>query len=409
MRPATPPSNPHDLLSMAIAAVRDMSRFDEPKALMRVAQAHGRRMVGFDRSLAATRRDLKWPQVRLMRSPLIDERLDPFKDADAQPVLEGGLLAELIYAGEPRVIDDLVVEADEPAAAQLAGMRSLAAIPQFDHGEPLDMVFHLAAAPGAFARDRLGEMVLLSSLFGQAVWGSAEKRELVEAEHDIRHQYEIIAGITNTVMDEALNLKDHSEVLERAVAARTAELREAQLDAIYMLAVASEAKDEDTGRHVRRIQKLTTGVARSLGFNERDAESLGHAAILHDVGKIHVPDQILKKPGKLTADETRLMREHTVAGERILGEKPFFAAARRIARSHHENFDGSGYPDAMSGQSIPIEARIVHLVDVYDALISPRVYKQAWAPRAAAEFVAAERGRMFDPEIVRAFEPIATG
>jgi putative two-component system response regulator len=103
----------------------------------------------------------------------------------------------------------------------------------------------------------------------------------------------------------------------------------------------------------------------------------------------------------------KTMQGHTVWGERILGDKPFFSAARRIARSHHENWDGSGYPDAMRGNAIPIEARIVHLADVYDALVSPRVYKAAWTPRQAAEFIVEASGQMFDPELVRVFTHIS--
>ena len=121
---------------------------------------------------------------------------------------------------------------------------------------------------------------------------------------------------------------------------------------------------------------------------------------------MHVPDAILKKPGKLTPEEMLIMQEHTIVGERILGDNPHFAQARRIARSHHENFDGSGYPDRASGQTIPIEARIVHLADVYDALTSPRVYKAAWTPPEAADFIRESRGHMFDPELVRAFDSV---
>ncbi len=400
---AAVPANHHDLLSMAVAAARDMSRFDDPQALMRVAQTHGRRMVGFDRSLAATRRDLAWPHIRLMRSPLVDERIDPFRHADVLPVLEGGLLAELLYAGEPRVIDELTVASDDPARPHLEGMRSLAGIPHFDRGEPVDMMFHLSKSPAAFARDRLGEMVLLSTLFGQAVLDSAHARELAESQRDMKEQYDIIANLSNTVLDEAMNLKGLSAELERRVKERTRELAEAHLDTIYMLAIAAEAKDQDTGQHVRRIHGLTRRIARSLGLSDNDAEALGNASVLHDIGKIHVPDQILKKPGALTAEETAVMRQHTVVGERILGDKSFFAPARRIARSHHENWDGSGYPDATAGERIPVEARVVHLADVYDALTSPRVYKAAWSPGEAMDFVKEESGRMFDPEVVKAF------
>jgi putative two-component system response regulator len=158
---------------------------------------------------------------------------------------------------------------------------------------------------------------------------------------------------------------------------------------------------------VRRIRDYAEAIARELGFDERVAESIGYSAVLHDVGKMHVPDHILKKPGPLTPEERREMQEHTVVGERIICDKPFFAPARRIARSHHENWDGSGYPDRLGGQEIPIEARIVHLADVYDALTSPRVYKRAWSGYDAAQVVTEACGRMFDPEVVAAFSSLA--
>jgi putative two-component system response regulator len=174
------------------------------------------------------------------------------------------------------------------------------------------------------------------------------------------------------------------------------------MESVYMLAVASEAKDEDTGAHVRRIQALTEVVARALGLVASQAEQMGVAAILHDVGKIHVPDHILKKPGKLTDEERAIMEQHTVIGERILSKTRFFDEARRIARSHHENWDGSGYPDATVGDATPLSARIVHVVDVFDALISPRVYKPAWRFDDAADWIRDHAGQWFDPAVVAA-------
>ena len=226
---------------------------------------------------------------------------------------------------------------------------------------------------------------------------------LKRTEDDLRNQYRIIAEVSNTILDEAYNLRDYNEALEHRVRERTAELHEANMDAIYMLAVASESKDEDTGAHVRRLQDYTRALARELGFNPREAERVGYSAILHDVGKIHVPDQILKKPGPLTDDERRAIQEHTVAGEHILSVKPFFNTARRIARHHHENWDGSGYPDRAAGNDIPVEARIVHLADVYDALTTPRVYKRAWDGYSAASVIEESAGHMFDPDVVKAF------
>lgn len=229
------------------------------------------------------------------------------------------------------------------------------------------------------------------------------------AEQSLKEQYTAIAQLSNTVLEQAEKLNNYSHELEERVRRRTRQLHEARMDAIYMLAVASEAKDQDTGAHVRRIQQYAERLARRLGMNDEEAQSIGHAAILHDVGKIHVPDQILKKPGPLTDDERKIMQDHTIAGERILSGGKFFAQARRVARSHHENFDGRGYPDGLGAESIPIEARIVRLADVFDALTSPRVYKKAWATYDAAEVIRQGAGRMFDPEIVRAFDDLYAG
>lgn len=228
-----------------------------------------------------------------------------------------------------------------------------------------------------------------------------------QAEAQLKQHYEFVVQMSNTVMERALDLRDSNEDLEQRVRLRTIDLRDANLDAIFMLAVASEAKDEDTGRHVRRIQGYSAALALRLGMDERASEAVGHASILHDVGKMQVPDGILKKPGPLTEDERRMIQRHTLAGERILANGRFFDRARQIARSHHENFDGSGYPDQRAAHDIPLEARIVHLVDVFDALVTERVYKPAWPWARALETVQAESGAMFDPELTRAFMSLA--
>ncbi|MBM3739197.1 MAG: HD domain-containing protein [Acidobacteria bacterium] len=227
-----------------------------------------------------------------------------------------------------------------------------------------------------------------------------------QAEERATEQYQTIATLSDTILEQALDLKHDKEHLEQRVRERTAELHEANMEAIYMLAVASEAKDGDTGAHVRRIQHYAQALAREMGLAAPDAEQMGYSAILHDVGKMSVPDHILKKPGPLTDDERREMERHTVVGESILSLKPFFAQARDIARGHHENWDGSGYPDGRAGHAIPLAARIVHVADVYDALTHPRVYKPAWSVERAAGEIAAGGGTSFDPEVVRAFDAL---
>jgi putative nucleotidyltransferase with HDIG domain len=226
------------------------------------------------------------------------------------------------------------------------------------------------------------------------------------AEASMQEQYRTIAELSNTILNQAVTLREQTDVLEARVRARTADLRAANLDTIYMLAIASEAKDQDTGRHIRRIQKHATNIARELGFSERDAEAIGYSSVLHDVGKMHVPDDVLKKPGALTPDERTIIEQHTIVGERILGTNPFFDRARRIARSHHENFDGSGYPDGRRGEETPVEARIVHVVDVFDALTHARVYKAAWEHDRAVDMLREGRGVVFDPQVVDAFQSV---
>lgn len=226
------------------------------------------------------------------------------------------------------------------------------------------------------------------------------------AEEQLREQYRHISTLSDTILEQALDLKHYSKTLEKRVQQRTRELDEANMEAIYMLAVASEAKDSDTGEHVLRIRDYARTLASAMGASESEAERIGYSAILHDVGKMQVPDDILKKPGPLNSDERRVIETHTIAGERILSNKPFFQIARQIARSHQENWDGTGYPDGLSGAAIPLAARIVRLADVFDALSSRRVYKEPWPIERVVDAILAGRGREFDPELVEAFQKL---
>jgi putative two-component system response regulator len=224
------------------------------------------------------------------------------------------------------------------------------------------------------------------------------------AEAAMKEQYDHVLEMSDTLLQQALELKRYSNTLEARVRERTAQLQAAHMDAIYMLAVASEAKDADTGRHVRRLEQFSRTLALRLGMKSADADIVGYSAILHDVGKIHVPDDILTKPGPLDDTERARMQLHTLAGERILTANDFFDRARKIARHHHENWDGTGYPDALAGTTIPLEARIVHLADVFDALTHDRVYKKAWDQTKAIEAIHEGNGNMFDPAVVDAFD-----
>jgi len=194
-----------------------------------------------------------------------------------------------------------------------------------------------------------------------------------------------------------------NENLEGIVQKRTFQLEEAVREGIVMLAMAAEAKDDDTGEHIRRIQELTTKMCMELELSFEKSEEIGFFSMMHDVGKIHIPDRILRKPGPLTDQEWDLMRTHCVAGEKILGNKPFYKIAREIARSHHERWDGSGYPDGLKGDSIPLAARVVTIADVFDALTHKRSYKSAWTVQDALTEMKRMSGKMFDPIILSIF------
>jgi putative two-component system response regulator len=186
---------------------------------------------------------------------------------------------------------------------------------------------------------------------------------------------------------------------------RMEELRATRLAIVQRLGLAAEYKDNETGLHVIRMSHFSQVLARANGMSEADAEDLLHAAPMHDVGKIGIPDRILQKPGKLDPDEWAVMQRHAEIGAEIIGEHDsgMLALARSIALTHHEKWDGSGYPKGLAGEQIPLEGRIVALADVFDALTSERPYKQAWSEEAALEFLRAQKGKHFDPALVDLF------
>jgi HD-GYP domain-containing protein (c-di-GMP phosphodiesterase class II) len=177
----------------------------------------------------------------------------------------------------------------------------------------------------------------------------------------------------------------------------------AQEDVVLQMATYSEARDALTGEHLHRVRLIATGLAVALGIAPEDAKNIGKAAIAHDLGKIGVPDAILGKPSRLTDDEYDLIKEHTLIGERVLGTSPLFCLERECARHHHEWWDGSGYPDGLSGADIPLVARITSVADVYDALITRRPYKEPWPVEQAIEYIRQRAGSQFDPAVVSAF------
>jgi putative two-component system response regulator len=195
---------------------------------------------------------------------------------------------------------------------------------------------------------------------------------------------------------------DQEPAIDRRANARTDPGQRAHHDAIYTLARAAELHDEDTGNHVVRIRLIVERLAMQMGFAFIDAEALGYDAMLHDVGKLTTPHDVLKKPGQLTEEERLVMESHTIQGERLLSSRPSMRRAASIARSHHECWDGSGYPDALRGEAIPLEARITAAADVLDALVADRCYKESWSYRQALDEVCALAGTKLDPDVVAA-------
>jgi putative two-component system response regulator len=207
--------------------------------------------------------------------------------------------------------------------------------------------------------------------------------------------------------------RDMNVVLEGEVVKKTAALqkaldfsRKAEFEISLRLGRAAEFRDLETGMHIRRISELSKTLALLAGISEEDSEILRHAAPLHDVGKIGIPDRILLKPGKLDESEVQVMKTHTTIGGTILSEAdefPVITAGRIVALQHHEKWDGSGYPLGLSGTDIHIFGRIVMIADIFDALTSERPYKKAFPLEKALEIMKEGKGKFFDPSLLELF------
>ena len=240
---------------------------------------------------------------------------------------------------------------------------------------------------------------------------------------------ELVVRVRNVLFMKAHydSLRFHAQELERQVQLRTAELAASRLELIHCLARTAEYRDNETGRHVIRVGLYARTIARKLGLDDRTVELIGHAAPLHDMGKIGIPDEILLKNGKLSENEFEIMRQHcaygqhtfepmpqddwrafkshTVLGQQIMNveSSPIIAMAAKIALTHHEKWDGTGYPNGLSGEDIPLTGRITAVADVFDALSSKRPYKLAFPLEKCFTIIQEGSGTHFDPKVVEAF------
>jgi response regulator RpfG family c-di-GMP phosphodiesterase len=185
----------------------------------------------------------------------------------------------------------------------------------------------------------------------------------------------------------------------------------AALDTLRRLAMAAEYRDDNTREHTERVGDLAARLARQCGHDDRIVALVREAAPLHDLGKIAIPDHVLLKPGRLTSEEFEVVKTHAVLGARVLAgaESAVLRTAEHVARSHHERWDGSGYPDGLAGEDIPFEGRLVAVADVFDVLVHERPYKESWTVEAATEEIQRGSGTQFDPEVVRAFGALDAG
>jgi len=290
-------------------------------------------------------------------------------------------------------------------------------IARFAEVEP-DLVFldlHLPGCDGFH---------VLECLRSRAPGGDGVPIVMLTGDGDVRHRRRALAqGATDFVLKpfnpmevllrtralletRALHqaLSEQNRDLEARVAERTAALEASQMEMLGRLAAAAELHDDETGLHTQRVATVAAHLARGLGLEEARVQLMLRAAPLHDLGKIGIPDLIVRKPGPLNEEEYRLMRTHATIGADILagGHSELLQVAERIARCHHERWDGTGYPAGLSGEAIPLEARIVAVADFFDALSHERPYRAALSPEQALAMVRDGSGTHFDPTVAAA-------
>jgi putative two-component system response regulator len=263
----------------------------------------------------------------------------------------------------------------------------------------------------ADARTRNIPIVMVTAMSDRSSRMGALKAGIEEFLEKPVDRIELVVRVRNLLRLKAHQdfLANHNAILEAQVAERTQELKLSYREAMFTLTRAAEYKDEDTGAHVQRIGHYSLKLAEALGAAASFCDEIFHAAAMHDVGKIGIPDAVLLKPSGLGPAEWEIMKRHTLIGAAVLssGQSPYVIMGAQIARSHHERWDGTGYPDGLAGEQIPLPARITCLSDIYDALRSKRPYKPAFTHERTLEIILSgdqrTRPEHFDPEVLEAF------
>jgi putative two-component system response regulator len=323
-----------------------------------------------------------------------------------------------VYLDEAeRLISNNDVEYDTDALFAVAMVQGKAAIAGSDRRQAqdhyrraLDVAREAVSLPRQLTA--LAELATTCKELGdfEAALGYQEERfrvhETIFSEGaDLRIKTLQVAHDTEAARQQAEILRLRTGELEALVRGRTYDLEEYQLEAFQRLAVLAEFRDTDTGEHTIRVGDLSASIATELGSDREWVSQLRLAGRLHDIGKVAVPDSILMKPGPLTPAEFDVMKTHTTVGAEILAgsSSPLIQLAAEVALNHHERWDGTGYPNGLAGEGIPLSGRIVTVADVYDALTSHRTYKHAWTPLEAITYIVGARGAQFEPQIVDAF------
>ena len=310
-----------------------------------------------------------------------------------------------------RAVDSLRVELDDPAMSALA-VASLTLLTftavRLSGGAPsaLMELGYLPVALAAYAfgwRGGLGVGVIVGAMLGPvpALLGM----DHVEGPQEWFIRVGMFAGIGALIG----TMFGRTAVDAGEIHAKLAEIQERERQSLLALATAAESRDTDAGEHVRRLEVTSRNLATRVGMNEREVDQVGMGAAFHDIGKLRVPERILMKPEALNPDEWTVVRLHPIWSEQALGTGAYLAVAREVARWHHENWDGTGYPDGLYGDRIPLSARIVRIADAFDAMTNRRPYQQPVSFEAALEELQAGAGHEFDPNLVQRFVEMIKG